>query len=362
MPEPLGLRPNPGYSRGVKIHANHLPPLTQRALERDLRAFPEPWLNFMDSYGVQLVVLDGQETLADSSAVAREAVADEAGWKQRVQGVVAPALAAVEPQPHFRSALVDQLHSYLESQGSPFRVASHNAPVQLDELAAQRNVTLPYRQQWKDDLLSLNAPWSSLSAEGLQSTHGIFLLPPVPTAHGSLSDRDYQNAFSTTAESVGESLGINRGAEQRVLLHSRYLGDNAPEIGGYRVAIHEMGHALDYALEGLPDSTGYGQHHKDAVLACFQEAKSFTSDRADDNVREFFAEAVEAYLTPPSQGFDFRPENHRETLQQRNPRMAAYLDHLFRTTPGADWVSQPPAPVGLPPGFPDPDKDPIYLP
>ncbi len=358
---PLEEDPGLWQTEGVKIHANFLPPATQRALERDLKAFPEPWLQFMDSYGVQLVVLDGQETLADSTAVAREAVADEPTWRARVQSLVAPALASVEPAPHFRGALVDQLHSYLEGQGSPYRVASHNSPVDLEQLAQQRQVAEPFRQQWKDDLLALNAPWSSVSAEGFGSSHGIFLLPPVPTAHGLLTDRDYQSAVSTTAESVGEALGLNRGAEQRVLLHSRYLPDQAPEIGGYRVAIHELGHALDYALEGLPESTGYGKSHKDTVLACFQEAQAFTSDRADDSVREFFAEAVEAYLTEPTPGFDFRPDNHRESLRQRNPRMAAYLDHLFHSIPGADWVSQPPPPVGLPEGFPDPDKDPIYL-
>lgn len=341
----------------MKIHANYLPATTRRALERDLQAFPEPWLNFMDSYGVQLVVLDGQETLADSTAVAREAVADETGWKLRVQSALASALAGVEPG----APLVDHVHNYLTDQGSPFRVASHHAPVDLDALAVQRKVGEAYRQQWKEELLSLNAPWSSQGTEGFESTHGVFLLPPVPTAHGWLSDQEYQNAVTTTAESVGEALGLNRGSEQRILLHSRYLGDSAPEIGGYRVAIHEMGHALDYALEGLPDDTGYGQNHKHAVLACFQEAQSFTSDRADDSVREFFAEAVEAYLTRPSLGSDFRPDNHQASLRERNPRMAAYLDHLFQSTPCADWVSKPPAPVGLPEGFPDPDKDPIYL-
>lgn len=341
----------------MKIHANPLSVPTRRALERDLQAFPEPWLNFIDSYGVQLVVLGGQETLADTTAVAREAVADEAGWKARVQSALAPTLQSVDPG----TPLVDPLHRYLNEQGSPFRVASHHSPVQLDDLAVQRQVAPDYRQQWKDELVSLNAPWSSLGPDGFQSTHGVFLLPPVPTAHGWLSDQDYQNAVTTTAESVGEALGLNRGAEQRVLLHSRYLGDDAPEIGGYRVAIHELGHALDYALEGLPDSTGYGQLHKAAVLACFEEASSFTSDRADDSVREFFAEAVEAYLTEPSQGFDFRPDNHQAVLRERNPRMAAYLDHLFQSTPGSDWVSKPPVAVGLPEGFPDPDKDPIYL-
>ena len=349
------------YSERVKIYAHSLPAPTRRALERDLQAIPEPWRDFMEDYGVQLVVMDGQETLADSPAIAREAVVDEIAWKVRVQGLVGPALAAVESSPLVRGQLVDNLHAYLEAQHSPFRVASHSSPVNLDDLAVARHVAQPYREEWKQELLSLNAPWAHHSSEGFQSSHGLFLLPPVPTAYGLVPDREFQNAVTTTAESVGESLGLNRGSEQRVLLHSRYLGDNAPEIGGYRVAIHELGHALDYALEGLPEQTGYGQHHKQAVLACFQETQSFTSDRADDNVREFFAEAVEAYLTPPSEGFDFRPDNHQAELRQRNPKMAAYLDHLFQSQPGSDWVSKPPAPVGVPEGFPDPDRDPVYL-
>lgn len=349
------------YSEGVKIYAQSLPVPTRRALERDLQAIPEPWRDFLDSYGVQLVVMDGQETLVDSPAVAREAVADAAAWKARVQGLVGPALAAVEPDPMVRGQLVDNLHAYLEEQRSPFRVVSHNSPVNLDDLAASRKVAPPYREEWKQELLSLNAPWAQPGDQGFQSSHGLFLLPPVPTAYGVIPDREYQNAVTTTAESVGESLGVNRGSEQRVLLHSRYLSEQAPEIGGYRVAIHELGHALDYALEGLPDQTGYGQQHKQMVLACFQEAQAFTSDRADDNVREFFAEAVEAYLTPPSEGFDFRPDNHQAELRLRNPKMAAYLDHLFTSQPGADWVSRPPAPVGVPEGYPDPDRDPVYL-
>ncbi|MFN8609697.1 MAG: hypothetical protein U0931_19315 [Vulcanimicrobiota bacterium] len=349
------------YSGAVKIYANHLPAPVRRTLERDLRAFPEPWRDFLDDYGVQVVVLGGCETLADSPAVAREAVQDEAAWKARVQELVGPALRAVDPAPHLRGALIEQLHAFLQKQDCPFRVASHSLPVDLDQLAVQRQVAPGYRQAWKDELLALNASWSSQGPEGLTTSHGIFLLPPVPTEHGWLSDQDYQNAVTTTAESVAEALGLNRGSEQRVLLHSRYLAEDAPEIGGYRVAIHEMGHALDYALEGLPDSTGYGQLHKQAVLACFRESASFTSDRADDNVREFFAESVEAYLTEPAAGFDFRPDNHRQALRQRNPRMAAYLDHLFSSVPGQDWVSRPPAPVGVPEGFPDPDKDPVYL-
>ena len=189
------------------------------------------------------------------------------------------------------------------------------------------------------------------------------LLPPIDTPGGPIKDQHYQGAYFTTAEDIQASLGVNRGADQQVILFAPYVEANAPEVGQYRLALHEVGHALDYALEGLPDPTGFGSLHRQKVQTFYKQAKEanlFTSDRADDNARGFFAEAVEAYLTEPSSGPDLRPDNHRQALQERNPEMYVYLEQIFSSRPDPNWVSQPPEPVGVPHGFPDPDRDPIY--
>jgi hypothetical protein len=306
-------------------------------------------------YGLQIVVLDEGQTLADSPAMARDSVGDLENWKGKAQA----ALLSSRGQDRFQRA--EALQKCLEQQNNPVRAATHEAPVNLMELAEKRRVPPSQRQQWVELLETMNRDWCTLRDGVFETRDGVFLLPPVPTGVGWIGDQMYQAAVSTTAEYVAGKLGLNQGHEQRVILHSRFLGGDAPEIGQDRVAVHEVGHALDYALQGLPDATGFGSRHSQHVLACFEQAQHFVSDRADDDVREYFAEAVEAYLTPPSIGFDFRPDSHQAELRRRDPRMAAYLDRLFLTVPDVDWVSQPPPAQRLPDGFPDPDRDPIYL-
>ena len=55
--------------------------------------------------------------------------------------------------------------------------------------------------------------------------------------------------------------------------------------------------------------------------------------RASENVREYFAEAVEAYLTKPlpnSNANFYKQENNHEMLKERNPELFAYVDKLMR--------------------------------
>lgn len=341
------------------VAAPALDEATRDTLYSDLEKIPAPWLSFLQDYGVQVAVLADGQTLADNPAMRKFATTDLPAWRDKVQHTLSGALAQVGPS----ETLVDNLHQWLTEQKSPFRVATHHQPIDLNALAGQRNVPSSRREEWKSQFLELNSPWSRFEDGHVTTTHGLALLPPVPTDAGPIADDVYQNAVSTTGEFVGESLGLNRGADRLVLLHSRYLSPVAPEIGEYRVAIHEVGHALDYALEGLPDSTGYGSLHRQRIQDWFhrdQQRGAFTSDRAADNPREYFAEAIEAYLTAPGQ-VDFRPDNHRQRLHELNPELESYLDSLFRSQPGSDWKSHPPAPVGVPPGFPDPDHDPIRL-
>lgn len=325
-------------------------------LVEDLSCFPAPWLDFLGRYGLQIVALEEGQTLADSPVLAQSAVRDVQDWSQKAQE------ALLQSQGGDRYQRAENLQLQLLEQGSPMRAATHGEPIDLMKLAEQRQVAAAFRPGWVESLQQLNAPWSSLRDGLFVADQGVFLLPPVPTDFGLVADRDYQEAVSTTAHFVAKNLGVNQGPEQRVLLHPRFLPHDAAEIGQYRVAIHEVGHALDYALQGLPEDSGFGSQHSARVLACFEQAEVFTSDRADDDPREYFAEAVEAYLTSPSTAFDFRPQNHQTELRQRDPQMAAYLDRVFATVPGPDWASRPPQPRGMPEGFPDPDRDAIFLP
>ncbi len=340
------------------------PPAVRDTLVHDLEAFPAPWLTFLKDYGLKVVSLGDGQTLAESPVMEKFAVPDVAAAMAGVRDKLGPALAQIAvPDDELaryqqRQQLRDVVHGWL--QGSPFKLATHDAPLDLEEVAERRHVPAEHRGEWKALLCELNAPWSTQSEGRLQTSHGLVLLPPIPTGFGAVPEPSFQSARETTAEYVKESLGLNRAPEQLVLLHERFLPADAPEVGTYRLAIHEVGHALDYALEGLPEDTGFGAQHKARLQEWFAREQTFTSDRADDNVREYFAEAVEAYLTPADSGA-FRQENNREHLREVNPDLYGYLDGLFASSPNPGWVSHPPEAPRLPEGYPDPDRDPLEL-
>ena len=126
-------------------------------------------------------------------------------------------------------------------------------------------------------------------------------------------------------------------------------------------------------MEGLSGVPGFGAAHRQTVdslyeadlakLAALGEGteteKVFTSDRADDDVREYFAEAVEAYLTPANDngGDFFRAGNSKEGLLEKNPALFQYVETIMTSEFPAD-ARPDPIPRSLTPiGIPDPDLE-----
>lgn len=344
-----------------------LDPLTRVTLYRDLSQFPLPWLETMQHNGLRIAVLQDGQTLADSPALAKFVVPGAAEKIQATKSLFREALSQVgEPSWDLNQTLAENIQNYLLDNKSPIRLAVSSKPVNLDQLCVWRRVPPAHRQAWKEQILDLNASWCSPEAEPnhVKGNYDFLLLPPIPTDAGPVADGAFQQAMDVTASYVAKSLGINNGPDRLVLLHSKFLGENAPELGGYRVAIHEMGHGLDYILEGLSAETGFGRLHTSKVEELYhgaQERGLFTSDYAKSNVREYFAESVEAFLTGPGPNDVFRSENNRDILRQRDPEMTAYLERIFAAQPGQDWKSIPPAEPPQPRGTPCPETDALYL-
>ena len=89
----------------------------------------------------------------------------------------------------------------------------------------------------------------------------------------------------------------------------------------------------------------------------------FTTERASENVREYFAEAVEAYLTFPKNddGEIFRTGNSNPGLQQKNPELFNYLVKIFHTDFPAGVAPAPPPRPLFPEFVPDPDTAVVFL-
>jgi hypothetical protein len=99
------------------------------------------------------------------------------------------------------------------------------------------------------------------------------------------------------------------------------------------------------------------------VAAGAPQESVFSSDRADDDVREYFAEAVEAYLTPENpNGYDtFRATNSKEGLAARNPALYSYMEKVMSTEFSATALPEAPRRTFAPPGFPDPDLEVVRI-
>lgn len=351
------------------VAAPSLDPVTRTTLWNDLAQFPEPWMSFMTENGLRIAAMSENQTLADSPAMAKFAVNNLQSQIDDTRSKLGAAFSQLErpadadSKLQLQNQLAENLQSYLLDSGSPFRLGVLSGDISLEQLCEHRHIPAQHRAAWSEKLVELNQDWIHGDQQSISADFGVFLLPPVPTTAGYLPDAVFQSARETKSEDIAAKLGENRGVDRMVLLHEKYLSANAPEVGGYRVAIHETGHALDYILEGLPEESGYGKQHAAKVGEMFEQAtqrKAFTSDYASSNVREYFAEGVEAFLTPA--GTDqFRPDNHKDQLQKVDPELFSYLKATLDLTPKAEWESQTPPPQQLPPGTPDPDKDPIYF-
>lgn len=335
------------------VQVPNLPPQAEQVLKRDLAAFPVPLLRLLAADDLLVVGLRAGQTLADTPRLvtvqpdvyhghieqAHKLLADcltfqgdekQKRIEERVrQGEPRDLVEAMEGH-WFAKALQEDLSKRLVDAGIGFAVELQKEPVDLDILAGSRNVEPENLEAWKKTFRELNK----------DQTPGIILIPYAYYRGRAVSEVTLKQALEYKAQRAKDAMGIHNHEERMITLYEDYLYDPAPECGHHRVAIHETGHALDHALERVQNIPGLGAEHRKKVDAFYaedlkllkeQKLDRFTSDRAKDSVREYFAEAVEAYLTVDMQdGQEFyKPHNNREQLQKRNPALFAYLDWIF---------------------------------
>ena len=350
-------------------------------VEQDLAAFPQPTLDLLSRYGVRVAILESGKTLAEAPGLrtldAEENVQEAYKANSVVSEGISKAFAGgLESYSQLEDA-ADKITRELRQQGLDHQLGIALSPFQLDKLAQGRNIPAEHVGDWKTSFAELNRGLTQETPEGLQATQGLVILPHTYRDGKIVPEIRLRNAKEVTAEYVEGSLGLNRSDERMVLLHEKFLGQPATELGNYRLATHEVGHALDYALENLTNIPGFGQAHRETVDALYaaDQAKLsalgegvktedvFTSDRADDDVREYFAEAVEAYLTPSKDdAFEiFRVGNSREGLASKNPALFAYVESVLNTDFPETAVPDSPKRQLVPPGVPDPDLEVVEI-
>lgn len=351
-----------------------LVPGDHRQTEEDLALFPQPVLDLMSRYGTRVAILKTGQTLADSEALRTLSPAEVTGEARAANALVRQGMELAFPQGVSSYEQLetggDTITRNLRDHGIDNHLAIALSPFPLDALAEAREIPADKVADWKTAFSLLNEGLVETHGEEIQAKSGLLILPHTYHRGEAVPESRLRNAREVTAHFVEGSLGLNRSDDRLVLLHEKFLGSPALELGNYRLAIHEMGHALDHVLEHLVNVPGFGALHRQTVDALYESdlakvasGKSpdtvFTSDRADDDVREYFAEAVEAYLTPENpNGHDtFRAGNSRRGLASKNPELYDYIERVMSTEFGPDATAALPKRSFAPPGFPDPDLE-----
>lgn len=358
------------------------PPAKERALDRlvpgdypqtetDLAAFPTSTLDLLARCGVKVAILEPGQTLADSPGLPGPEPSQYQEQQSRANAIflsyAQDHTAPVETMDDLH-ARGERLTRLLREDNLDFSVGLALNDFTASELAEQQQIPKQHREAWGEALLNLNFGLLQTQESGrLLAPTGLVVLPFTYHQGRPVAQARLRSAQQTDSEFVERSLGLHRAEDRLVLLHDRFLDIPAQEVGNYRLAIHEMGHALDHILDQLTGFPGFGSLHRQTVDALYQadlaRAESqpveevFTSDRAAEDVREYFAEAVEAYLTQPSDdgGDIFRAENSNPGLLARNPALHTYMAEIFSTDFGTAPVPAPPVRSLLPEGYPDPE-------
>lgn len=329
-------------------------------VQKDLETFPMPVLDVLDGYGLKVAVLDDGQTLKQSPALrllsdaeydAEIALAREATFAEMKQGDYSSV-----------TDFAEKTTRVLRKKGLEFHFGVTGRKLAPQDIARRQNVPSDKISEWTRRFEQLN--------EGMPQ--GVFLVPHTYHKGGAIPEDRLRNAGETTASYVEGSLGLHRSEDRLVLLHKKFTPENAVEVGNYRLSIHEVGHALDHVLDRMVGIPGFGTLHRETVDALFEtrtkqaEEKGveevFTTTRAADNAREYFAEGVEAYLTAPGDpsGEIFRTENCRDVLQQKDPELYTYLDKIMTTEFSAKVAPKAPERPLLPDFIPDPDTE-VYV-
>ncbi len=366
----------PSGSTGVEP-LDRLVPGDYPQTEHDLASFPRPILRLLADAGVRVAILEDGKTLADSPGLRTLDPSEYAVERQSARVQVSAALKAafgkgVDSLDQLELE-TDKLTRELRMKELDYHLGIALYPFALNDVAVSQKIGASDQDDWMDAFQDLNEGLVTTQDGDLQATYGVVILPHVYHDGKAIPKSRLRNAGEVTSEYVERSLGLNRADERMVLLHEKFLPSPAPEMGNYRLATHELGHALDYTLDGLSGVPGFGATHRQAVdmlyqadlakLASLGEGTDteavFTSDRADDDVREYFAEAVEAYLTPAKDdgGDFFRAGNSKEGLLDKNPALFNYLEKIMNSDFPAD-ARPDPIPRSLTPfGTPDPDLE-----
>lgn len=341
----------------------------EAALEQ-LSTIPEVWLSKLQEENMAFVGLSQSETLADTELLASyspeklKAEAAQVGpLRQEVEAELDQELATLRQEnpemadfAEYRRAdeLAERLGGRLlrEQIGFEVRVQRGQLPLEYlqNELRIEDDPTAGFgiaeagepavkeTELFRSLLVELNGEGVLKDGQTVDPDNDVLLIPYKLRGERRISPVSEQSYASVTGQQMDHNHGMHVWDNRLVVLDDEVVALPSRKMGFHSVLLHEAGHAIDYIAEQVP-----GLAHRETVDRLYQRDLErhqageavFLTSRAKDNAREYFAEAVEAYLTADlatEAGNFYKQENNHQQLQARNPELYGYLDKVMRWT------------------------------
>ena len=339
--------------------------MREAALEQ-LSTIPEPWLEKLADENLAYVALTGSETLADTNilwsyspeelkAKAQEAkpLIEEASAELDAETAKLSPDEAAFAQIGRASELSDRLAAKFDANGIGFYPRVQRGETPLEYLHNEFNIADdPYHEFVSPDTPKeseiFNSLLTAVNGEGVikdgvvDPENDVLIVPYKMRKDRRVSPVTEQSLSTITGLQLDNNLGLNAWPSRLIVVDDQVVQLPSQKTGFHSVLLHESGHAIDYAAEGIKEfdhrATVDRMYAED--MKKFQSGDNlFLTSRAMDNEREYFAEAVEAYLTKPSEtpGNFYKQENNHDELKAKNPELFAYVDRVMR------WEGEPAA-------------------
>ena len=354
VPVPDTLMPQKALHLKEILDTSNLSQPQSHHLLSELGAIPSQMWKMLAQSGLRIVCLPPGKDLSETSAVLQFAPQDypdrlETGsqwlratiqqldeanqkeWAELADAQMQKAMWSIQQGP----IIADALLATPEFEELGFKPVVLSKAVTLAEL--QQAAGGEVNPNFHEELRLLNRDVLIEDGPTLNSTHRLLLLP-YPRCQGAPLPGDHLEYLKGQNDAAMKAaMGTNYWQSSLVVVHQDFLPDPAPEAGHHRVLLHEVGHAIDHLIERIQDDN-IGQQHRTLVNRLFHEDlkaadegnNRFSSRRAEDNVREYFAEAVESYLTRDhGDSLETKPHNNHDWLKAKNPELFAHVQEIF---------------------------------
>lgn len=363
---------------GKMLYGGQLKGALKESAVEQLVTVPEPWLDRLVEEGVAYVALGYGEDLSQTELITSYTPEQLARDAEKAKPLIAQVKAEVHREIAELSKDGDELTMALAEREKPkmvrerLREKFNEADIGFDIEEVKGEKPLLYLEQehnveptdydeflepqeteqglFRSLLMELNGPEvvkSQGAQEGrfvladdavLDPEDDVLVIPYGVYGGKRLSEVSKESYSSINGMGMDQHLGAHYWPNRLIVVDDDVVALPSTKTNFHSVLLHETGHCIDHLAESYSEL-----NHRETVDALYAEDverykqgdNRFLTSRAMDNTEEYFAEAVEAYLTQPVEGATtgYKAENESVALKERNPELYAHVERVLAFNP-----------------------------